>query len=143
MGTRAAAAAGCGRQGPGACAGAIPTTDVHPLIVRRVRGFLETGFGIDEDGRLRWIRHWFDQGSDAIKAMLGPEGLASRHAHGDRVTLADFALVSHVIGARLFQADLARACRDSTEEVATMKRIQQEPSAAEWFFNSLSMKLLR
>lgn len=88
----------------------ITTADVHPLIVPRVRAFLETGFGLDEPARMRWIRHWFDEGSDAIEARLA-EPASGRFAHGDTVTLADMALVSHVAGARLFQADLQRAPR--------------------------------
>ncbi len=89
----------------------ITTADVHPLIVPRVRQFLETEFGIDEAGRLQWIRHWFDKGSEAIEAKLAAGGPRGRYAHGDRVTMADLALVSHVVGARLFQADLTRAPR--------------------------------
>lgn len=89
----------------------IPTADVHPLIVPRVRGLLEAEFGIDEPGRLKWIRHWFDKGSQAIEARLGEAGCEGRYAHGDQLTLADLALVSHVIGARMFQADLVRAPR--------------------------------
>jgi len=89
----------------------IPTADVHPLIVPRVRNFLEAEFGIAQPGRLKWIRHWFDRGSEAIEIRLGESGPAGRYAHGDRVSIADLALVSHVIGARLFQADLALAPR--------------------------------
>lgn len=89
----------------------IAIADVHPLIVPRVRELLEAQFGIDEAGRLRWIRHWFDKGSQAIEARLVADGLSGRFAHGDRVSLADLALVSHVIGARLFQADLGQAPR--------------------------------
>jgi glutathione S-transferase len=76
-----------------------------------VRGLLEAEFGIDEPGRLKWIRHWFDKGSEAIEARLGEAGCEGRYAHGDQLTLADLALVSHVIGARMFQADLMRAPR--------------------------------
>jgi maleylacetoacetate isomerase len=88
----------------------ITVADVHPLIVPRVRDFLQADLCIDEEGRLRWARHWFDRGSEAIEASLraGPAGL---YAHGNRVSVADLALVSHVIGARLFQADLSRAPR--------------------------------
>lgn len=89
----------------------IAIADVHPLIVPRVRGWLETEFGIDEPGRLKWIRHWFDKGTEAIEARLGEAGFGGHYAHGDQVTLADLALVSHVIGARMFQADLTRAPR--------------------------------
>ena len=87
----------------------ITTADVHPLIVPRVRQFLEQEFGVDEAGRLKWIRHWFDKGSEAIEAKLAAGRPAGPYAHGERVTLADLALVSHVVGARLFQADLTRA----------------------------------
>lgn len=89
----------------------ITVSDVHPLIVPRVRDFLETEFAIAEAGRLKWIRHWFDRGSLAIEARLDAAGPSNRYAHGDRITLADLALVSHVIGARLFQADLGLAPR--------------------------------
>ena len=89
----------------------IPTADVHPLIVPRVRALLENDFGIDEPGRLRWIRHWFDAGSAAIEARLVGDGISGPFAHGEQVTLADCALVSHVIGARLFEANLSEAPR--------------------------------
>lgn len=89
----------------------MTSADVHPLIVPRVRAMLENRYGVDEAGRLEWIRHWFDIGSVAIEARLEGDGASGRHAHGDDVTLADFALASHVIGARLFDADLSRAPR--------------------------------
>ncbi|MFZ2652341.1 MAG: maleylacetoacetate isomerase [Burkholderiaceae bacterium] len=89
----------------------IPTADVHPLIVPRVRNFLEAEFGIAEPLRLKWIRHWFDRGSEAIEARLREADSAAGYAHGEGITIADLALVSHVVGARLFQADLALAPR--------------------------------
>jgi maleylacetoacetate isomerase len=88
----------------------ITTSDAHPLVVPRVRNFLTREFGIDEAGRTRWARHWLDQGSAAIEAALSAGGPGA-YAHGDRVTIADLALVSHVIGARLFGADLSQAPR--------------------------------
>ena len=88
----------------------ITSADVHPLITPRVREVLEREFGVDEPGRMKWIRHWFDQGTQAIEARLG-DGLAGKFAHGDEPSLADLALASHVAGARLFNADLARAPR--------------------------------
>lgn len=89
----------------------ITTADVHPLIVPRVRNFLKEDSGVDEEGRLRWARHWFDRGSEALEAGLRTSGLSGPYAHGDRVSIADVALVSHVIGARLFEADLSLAPR--------------------------------
>ena len=87
----------------------IAIADVHPLIVPRVRNFLEQEFGLGEADRLKWIRHWFSKGSEAIEARLAGEGLSGLYAHGDQVSLADLALASHVAGARLFQVDLSKA----------------------------------
>jgi maleylacetoacetate isomerase len=88
----------------------ITAADVHPLIVPRVRELLERDYGIDEPGRMKWIRHWFDRGTRAIEAALG-DGKAGAYAHGDQPSIADLALASHVAGAALFKADLSSAPR--------------------------------
>ena len=88
----------------------IAIADVHPLIVPRVRNYLEQECGLDEATRLKWIRHWFVKGTEAIEAKLS-DGLAGTYAHGDQLSLADLALASHVVGARLFQVDLSIAPR--------------------------------
>lgn len=88
----------------------VTIADVHPLITPRVRALLEQGYGIDEPGRLRWIRHWFDQGTQAIEARLDDPATGA-FAHGDQPTIADVALASHVAGAQLFKADLSAAPR--------------------------------
>jgi maleylacetoacetate isomerase len=88
----------------------IASADVHPLIVPRVRNYLEQEFGLDEATRLKWIRHWFTKGTLAIEAKLS-DGQSGTYAHGDQVSLADLALASHVVGARLFQVDLSMAPR--------------------------------
>ena len=89
----------------------IAISDVHPLIVPRVRNFMEHEFGLDEAARLKWIRHWFNKGTEAIEAKIAADNLSGTYAHGDQVSLADLALASHVVGARLFQADLSNAPR--------------------------------
>ncbi len=86
----------------------ITIADVHPLIVPRVRNYLEQSCSLDEASRQAWAQHWYEQGSRAIEARLS-DGLSGQFAHGDMVTLADLALISHVAGARLFQADLSVA----------------------------------
>jgi maleylacetoacetate isomerase len=103
----------------------ITIADVHPLIVPRVRDFLERECGLDEATRLKWVRHWFDKGTQAIEARLG-DGKAGKFAHGDQPSLADLALASHVAGARLFQCDLSAAPR----LVAVMEQCMQLPAFA-------------
>lgn len=90
----------------------IAVADVHPLITPRIRGYLERELGVAEPARLAWVRHWFEQGSVAIEARLNEAAApAGPYAHGAQITLADLALVSHVAGARLFEADLTAAPR--------------------------------
>jgi maleylacetoacetate isomerase len=89
----------------------MASADVHPLIVPRVRNYLEQEFGLDEASRLKWVKHWFVKGTEAIEARLASDGQTGKYSHADRVTMADLALVSHVVGARLFQIDLSVAPR--------------------------------
>ena len=84
----------------------VTIADVHPLITPRVRELLEHGFSIDEPGRMRWIRHWFDQGTQTLA-----EPSTGALAHGDGPTIADMALVSYVAGAQLFKCNLSDAPR--------------------------------
>ena len=88
----------------------IAIADVHPLIVPRVRSFLETELGLTEAARMKWVHHWLDTGTAAIEASLS-DGLSGHYAHGNQPSLADLALVSHVAGAKLFQCDLSAAPR--------------------------------
>lgn len=88
----------------------VTIADVHPLITPRVRELLERGFNIDEPDRLRWIQHWFDEGSQTLEARLA-EPSTGAFAHGAEPTIADVALASHVAGAQLFKCDLSMAPR--------------------------------
>ena len=87
----------------------IAASDVHPLIVPRVRNFLSAEMGLDEPQKLRFIQHWFGVGSLALEAKLARESETGSFAHGNTLTLADAVLASHVVGARLFKTDLSGA----------------------------------
>ncbi|HUL93471.1 MAG TPA: maleylacetoacetate isomerase [Burkholderiales bacterium] len=85
----------------------IAACDVHPLIVPRVRNYLGNEFKLDEPAKLKWIRHWFNEGSRAIESHLAGEKETGRYCHGDRITLADVCVVSHAVGAKIFECDPA------------------------------------
>ena len=81
----------------------ITVADSHPLIVPRVRNHLAATFGLDEEGRMKWVRHWFAAGLDAYEGHLSRDKATGTYCHGDRVTFADLCLVSHVVGYRVFK----------------------------------------
>lgn len=85
----------------------IVACDAHPLIVPRVRNYLADEFKLDEPARIKWIRHWSSKALEAIETQLAARASAGKFCHGNAPTLADICLVSHVVGARLFQFDLA------------------------------------
>jgi maleylacetoacetate isomerase len=87
---------------------AIVAADSHPLIVPRVREYLEEEFAVPEDGRMLWCRHWIEAGLAAIEHHLANEPETGRFCHGDGATMADICLVSLTAGAQLFGGSLDR-----------------------------------
>lgn len=86
----------------------VAIADTHPLIVPRVRGFLNSNWALNEDEQAKWAQHWFAVGNEVIEKILAKGGRAKIYAFGDEITIADIALVSHVIGAILFKVDMSK-----------------------------------
>jgi maleylacetoacetate isomerase len=84
----------------------IVACDSHPLIVPRVREYLQHEFKFDEPSTLTWCRHWHTAALTALEAHLHDKS-TGRYAHGDAVTLADVCLASQAAGAKFFNVDLA------------------------------------
>jgi maleylacetoacetate isomerase len=84
----------------------ITVADSHPLIVPRVRNHLGKTFGLDDAGKIAWVRHWFTAGLDAYEAHLSRDTATGTYCHGAAITMADICLVSHAAGHRVFQGTL-------------------------------------
>jgi len=84
----------------------ITVADSHPLIVPRVRNHLGNVFGLDDEGKMTWVRHWFAAGLDAYESHLSRDKATGTYCHGDRITMADICLVSHAAGTRVFKGTL-------------------------------------
>lgn len=87
----------------------ISSADTHPLLIPRVRKYLNETYQADEATQTQWARHWLNIGTQAIEDRLMNEKLHGKFTLGDDISLADFVLTSHVVGARLFEADLSMA----------------------------------
>ena len=80
----------------------IAAADGHPLVVPRVRNYLEKEMGQDEAARNRWLAHWTLRALEAIEAHLAKEKETGRFCHGNTPTMADICLVSQMIGATAY-----------------------------------------
>lgn len=85
----------------------IVAADAHPLIVPRVREYLEHELNLDEAVRNKWIHHWLGEALKALETNLATSKETGRYCQGDAITIADICLVSHATGANFFKLDLA------------------------------------
>jgi maleylacetoacetate isomerase len=87
----------------------IVACDGHPLIVPRIRTYLEKELNVDEAARTRWCQHWILEALKFVEAHLTKDRETGRYCHGNTVTLADICLATQVFGAKFFNCDTAAA----------------------------------
>jgi maleylacetoacetate isomerase len=85
----------------------ISAADGHPLIVPRIRNFLEKELAVDEAGRNKWLSHWTLKALEAYESHLAAERETGRFCHGDQPTIADICLAGQVFGGKFFNCDLS------------------------------------
>jgi maleylacetoacetate isomerase len=79
--------------------------DSHPLIVPRVREYLEHELKLDEPARNIWCQHWHRAALTALETHLKDKA-TGKYAHGDSITVADICIASQGAGANFFKVDL-------------------------------------
>lgn len=110
----------------------IVACEGHPLIVPRVRNYLEKEFKVDEAARTRWCQHWVMEALKAVEAHLAKEKETGRFCHGNSPTLADICVATQVFGAKFFSCD--------TSSVPTVMRVFDECMKLPAFSDSHPMK---
>jgi maleylacetoacetate isomerase len=75
--------------------------DAHPLIVPRVRNYLQHELQADEAARLRWMQHWLDTATRVVEEMLSSDTRTGRFCYGDVPSLADACLFPHMTSAQM------------------------------------------
>jgi maleylacetoacetate isomerase len=85
----------------------IPVAEIHPLMVPRVRNYIEKDLKLGEAVRVQWIRHWVALGMDAIERLLKDDARTGRFCHGDSPSIADICLAGQVIGAQNSDCDVS------------------------------------
>jgi maleylacetoacetate isomerase len=82
----------------------IVACDSHPLLVPRVREYLEHELKLDEPTRMAWCRHWIREALTALETHLKSPDTGT-YCHGEQITVADICLASQAAGAKFFQVD--------------------------------------
>ena len=77
----------------------IAAADGHPLVVPRIRAYMEKELKLDEAARNKWLAHWTLKALEAIEAHVAREKETGRFCHGDTPSIADICLAGQVIGA--------------------------------------------
>jgi len=85
----------------------VVACDGHPLIVPRVREFLEHDLHLDEQLRNKWIQRFTGDTLRTLEQNLAGNPETGRYCQGDAITIADICLVSQVVGAQFYKHDLA------------------------------------
>jgi maleylacetoacetate isomerase len=85
----------------------IVACDSHPLIVPRVREYMEHELKLDEAARTKWIHNWIAAALKGIETNLAGNPQTGKFCQGDQLTIADICLVSQAVGANFFKLDLA------------------------------------
>jgi len=85
---------------------ALEEKGLDPGQLARIRNYLEHELKLDEPTRLKWIRHWSNEALTALETHLNRDKQTGRYCHGDQVTMADICVVTHAVGAKLFEIDL-------------------------------------
>ena len=77
--------------------------DTHPLVVPRVKKYLQTTGGFDDAAWRAWQIRWLVAGLAAIEERLAGAPETGKFCHGDEPTMADICLASIVAVARVFK----------------------------------------
>ncbi len=80
--------------------------DIHPLNNLRVMQALEKEFGVTQEQREAWIRHWMRSGLRAVEEILADSTATGTFCEGDTPTMADCCLVPQVYNAQRFGVSL-------------------------------------
>jgi maleylacetoacetate isomerase/maleylpyruvate isomerase len=79
----------------------------HPLLVPRVRRYLDHELNLRETQQAAWRRHWTVETLAALEAHLAGHQDTGRFCHGDAPSLADICMVGHVTAAINQQINLS------------------------------------
>ncbi|MBC6402750.1 MAG: maleylacetoacetate isomerase [Hyphomonadaceae bacterium] len=85
----------------------ITGCDIHPVNNLRILRFISDEYGVREDGKAAWFRHWAATGFMALETRLALEPETGEFCHGAAPGLADIHLYAQVLNNARFNVDPA------------------------------------
>jgi maleylacetoacetate isomerase len=80
----------------------------HPLLVPRVRRYLDRELNLRDEQQTAWRRHWTIETLTALEGHLAGNKATSKFCHGDTPTMADICMVGHCTVAIMQKISLDR-----------------------------------
>lgn len=80
----------------------------HPLLVPRVRRYLDRELNLRDEQQNAWRRHWIVETMTALEGHLAGNKATGKFCHGDMPTMADICLAGHATLAVMQQMPLDR-----------------------------------
>ncbi len=84
---------------------AVVCCDIHPLQNLRVQRYLAGELQASETQVLAWVRHFIDDGLEALEALVSRDADRGAFCVGDTPSLADVCLVPQLYNARRYGCD--------------------------------------
>jgi maleylpyruvate isomerase len=82
--------------------------EIHPINNIRVLRYLKRTFGIGEEARKAWARHWSEVGLGALETQLANSPSTGDFCHGNTLTIADLCLVPQIVNSRTYDCDFSK-----------------------------------
>jgi maleylacetoacetate isomerase len=80
----------------------------HPLLVPRVRRYLDRELNLRDEQQTAWRRHWTIETLTALEGHLAGSKDTGKFCHGDTPTMADICMVGHCTVAGMQKISLDR-----------------------------------
>ncbi len=104
----------------------IIACDIHPIDNLRVLKYLASEFGVDDEQKTAWYRHWIIEGFSALEHQL----IAAPYCFGKHITLADVYLIPQVYNALRFNIDpKIQSIYDACNRLDSFQRAKPENQA--------------
>jgi maleylacetoacetate isomerase len=105
--------------------------EIHPLNNLRVLKYLSNTFGVSEEQKNAWYRHWCVAGLTALEQRLAADKRTGDFCFGNTPSLADCCLAPQIFNAQRFDCDLSG--------MPTLMRINQHCLSLAAFVKAMPM----